>query len=392
MSPDLVEERRAAIALASVEGVGPEIFWMLIGAFRGAAAVIRRAAFGDVRRWADAHRYANRLPLIHQQALESIERLGETMDQTLAEIDEAGLWTLTAFDAGYPPRLHDLDPKPPVIHGLGDPGVLAASRTAAVVGTRRPTPAGRLLAGQVAARLVEAKAVVVSGAAVGIDGAAHAATLAAGGCTVAVIGGGHHHPGPRAHRDLRRQIVDSGGALISEHHPKVEPTHGTYPRRNRVIAALGDGTVVIEAPKVSGALITAHIALELGRPVLVAPGRIGEWSTAGCLRLLRETPARPLTGLDELIVDLGFDRDVQAPAAGAKAARLSSAEAMAMLGGPELSVATRVRQAPAGLDALVDDTGLPPSVVSSAVTLLLLRGWIEAVGPAYLPAGPLLVA
>jgi DNA processing protein len=392
MTSDRAEERRATIALASVEGVGPEIFWLLVSAFRGAAAVIQRAAFGDVRRWADAHRYANHLPLIRPQALSSIERLPATMDRTLAEIDEAGLWTLTAFDDGYPRRLHDLDPKPPVIHGLGDPAVLAAPRIAAVVGTRRPTPAGRLLAGQVAARLVDAKAVVVSGAAVGIDGAAHAATLAAGGLTIAVIGGGHQHPGPRAHRDLRRQIVDSGGALISEHHPMVEPTHGTYPRRNRVIAALGDGTVVIEAPKVSGALITAHIALELERPVLVAPGRIGEWSTAGCLRLLRETPARPLTGLDELIADLGFDRDVQAPAAGSKAARLSSAEAMAMLGGPELSVATRVRQAPAGLDALVDDTGLPPSVVSSAVTLLLLRGWIEAVGPAYLPAGPLLVA
>jgi DNA processing protein len=224
---------------------------------------------------------------------------------------------------------------------------------------------------------------------VGIDGAAHAATLAAGGLTVGVIGGGHHHPGPRAHRDLRRQIVDGGGALISEHHPSVEPTHGTYPRRNRLIAALGDGTVVIEAPLKSGALITANVALELGRPVLVAPGRIGDWSMAGSLRLLRETPARPLVGLDELVVDLGLDREADVTDA---APRLSSAAALAMLGRAELSVATRVRQSPAGLDALVDDTGLPPSVVSSAVTLLLLRGWIEAVGPAYLPAGPLLVA
>ena len=235
--------------------------------------------------------------------------------------------------------------------------------------------------------------VVVSGVAVGIDGAAHAATLAAGGRTIGVIGGGHHHPGPRAHRDLRRQIADTGGALISEHHPSVVPTQGTYPRRNRVIAALGDGTVVIEAPRVSGALITAHIALELGRPVLAAPGRIGEWSTDGCLRLLRETPARPLVGLDELIVDLGLDRDaVPAAQAANGAAALSSTAALAMLAGAELSVARRVRRAPAGLDALVDDTGLPPSVVSSAVTLLLLRGWIEAVGPAYLPAGPLLAA
>lgn len=384
-------ERRAWIALASVEGIGAELFWRLVAEFGGPAAVIERAATGEVTRWADAHRYRNNLPLIWPKSLADLERLATTMGELLAQIDDAGLWTLTERDPGYPMRLHDLDPAPPVIHGLGDPAVLEAPKTVAVVGTRRPTPVGRLLAGQVATRLVEAEVVVVSGVAVGIDGAAHAATLAAGGSTIGVIGGGHRHPGPHAHRDLRRQIVDTGGALISEHHPSVEPTHGTYPRRNRVIAALGDGTVVIEAPRVSGALITAHIAAELGRPVLAAPGRIGEWSTAGCLRLLRETPARPLVGLDELIVDLGLDRD-SVPAAPNGAAALSSTAALAMLGGAELSIARRVRQAPAGLDALVDDTGLPPSVVSSAVTLLLLRGWIAAVGPAYLPAGPLLAA
>jgi DNA processing protein len=386
-------ERRAWIALASVDGIGAELFWRLVAEFGGPAAVIERAATGDVTRWADAHRYPNNLPLIRPKSLADLERLATMMDELLAQIDGAGLWTLTERDSGYPRRLHDLDPAPPVIHGLGDPAVLEALRTTAVVGTRRPTPAGRLLAGQVAARLVEAGVVVVSGVAVGIDGAAHAATIAAGGTTIGVIGGGHHHPGPRAHGALRRQIVDSGGALISEHHPTVQPTRGTYPRRNRVIAALGDGTAVIEAPRVSGALSTAHIALELGRPVLAATGRIGEWSMAGCLRLLRETPARPLTGLDELIVDLGLDRDAVTTVAGLPgAAALSSTAALAMLGGAELSVALRVRQAPAGLDALVDQTGLPPAVVSGAVTLLLLRGWIEAVGPAYLPAGPLLGA
>jgi DNA processing protein len=386
-------ERRAWIALASVDGIGAELFWRLVAEFGGPADVIERAATGEVTRWADTHRYPNNLPLIRPTALVELEQLRSTMDRLLAQIDAAGLWTLTERDPGYPRRLHDLDPAPPVLHGLGDAAVLGAPRITAVVGTRRPTPAGRLLAGQVATRLVEAGAVVVSGVAVGIDGAAHAATIAAGGTTIGVIGGGHHHPGPRAHRDLRRQIVDTGGALISEHHPTIRPTHGTYPRRNRVIAALGDGTVVVEAPRISGALSTAHIALELGRPVLAAPGRIGEWSMAGCLRLLRETPARPLTGLDELIVDLGLDRDAVGADKGRQAVlALSSRAALAMLGGAELSVATRVRQAPAGLDALVDDTGLPPSVVSSAVTLLLLRGWIEAVGPAYLPAGPLLVA
>jgi DNA processing protein len=389
MSYDLGDaERRAWIALASVEGIGLELFWKLIAEFGAPRDVIGRAASGEVRAW-ELQQHRGSLPLIRPAALKDLEQLDATSDELLAGVTAAGVWTITERDPDYPAALRDLDPPPPLIHGTGDPSVLDLPRSVAVVGTRRPTPAGRLLAARIATRLVEADAVVVSGVAIGIDGAAQSATLSAGGRTIGIIGGGHNHPGPRAHRILREQIVDSGGALVSEHHPTTTPTKGTYPRRNRVIAALSQATVVVEAPHVSGALITAHIALELGRPVLAAPGRVGDWSTAGCLRLLRETPARPLIGLDEMIVDLGLD--IAAPRA-ALGSQLSSAAAMAMLHGPELSIATRVRSSPASLDALVDDTGLAPSVVSGAVTLLLMRGWIQAIGPAYLPAGPLLAA
>jgi DNA processing protein len=386
-------ERRAWIAVASVTGIGLELFPQLIARYGNATSVIEHAVAGDVRAWAREYRRTNRRPLMSDNTLTELEQLPSTMDGRLAHITQLGLWTKTLRDTDYPERLKELDPPPPVIHGLGDPSLLDSARSVAVVGTRRPTPAGRVLAGRIAARLVELDAVVVSGVAVGIDGAAHAATLAHGGRTVGVIGGGHEHPGPRAHDHLRRQIVADGGALISEYHPSVEPTHGTYPRRNRVIAALAEATIVVEAPLKSGALITARICMELGRLALVAPGRIGEWSTAGSLGLLRDSPARPLIGLDEMVVDLGYDRpSAPGTSAGARGGALSAGAALALLGGAELSIAERLRRAPAGLDVLVDDTGLPPSVVSSAVTLLLLRGWIQAVGPAFLPAGPLLAA
>jgi DNA processing protein len=187
---------------------------------------------------------------------------------------------------------------------------------------------------------------------------------------------------------LRDEILANGGALISEHHPDVAATKGTYPRRNRIIAALGDATIVVEAPKVSGALITARHALELGRPVFVAPGRIGDWSMAGSLALLRDTPARPLVGLDELTEDLGYF----APVAGETAPGQPTgarAPALEMLGPTERAVAERLCAGPAGLDALVVETGLPPGAISSAVTLLLMRGWAQSVGPAYIAAGPL---
>lgn len=386
-------DRRAWIALSSVDGVGEQLFGRLLADFGTARDVIARAAGGGLAEWAGRQRQLVGRPVARRETLAEIAALAQDGDDRLARLDELGLWTLTPLDADFPSRLRDLDPPPMVIHGRGDSSLLHAERSVAVVGTRRPTPAGRLLAARVAGRLVEARAVVVSGVAVGIDGVAHSATLDAGGRTIGVIGGGHLHPGPRAHARLRERICEQSGALISEHYPTIRPTHGTYPRRNRLIAALGEATLVIEAPATSGALITARVALELGRLVLVAPGRVGDWSMAGALRLLRDGPARPLVGLDEMLEDLGYlSAGSDAPAPGEGRAGISATAALDMLDGPQRAVAERLRRAPAGLDVLVDDLGLPPPVVASAVTLLLVRGWVQPVGPAYLPAGPLLAS
>src|SRR6185369_9089659 len=113
-------------------------------------------------------------------------------------------------------------------------------------------------------------------------------TLRAGGTTVAVIGGGHAHLSPRRHDRLADAIVAGGGAVISEHAPDIEPTHGTFPRRNRIISGASDATVVVEAPARSGALITASWALEQGRPCYLVPGSIDAPASAGCLAFLRE--------------------------------------------------------------------------------------------------------
>jgi DNA processing protein len=382
-----VTERDAWIALAAVDGVGDEILPLLVSQFRSAREVLIAVADGRAQAWNRMRgKELGRVP-INAPTVADLEKVASDPGVRLAAIDELGLWTFTSLDGDYPARLRDLDPPPAVIYGLGDSATLTRSRQVAVVGTRRPTTAGRHLAARVASRVVECGAVVVSGLAVGIDGAAHAAVVGREAATVGVIGAGHRQPGPRAHQRLRDAILANGGALISEHHPKVGATRGTYPRRNRIIAALGDATIVIEAPRRSGALITAGRALELGRPVFVAPGRVGDWSVAGSLALLRETPARPLVGLDELIEDLGYlELD---PASSAASAGQSSVAALEMLGPSERSVAQRLRTGPAGLDTLVADTGLPPAVVSSAVTLLQMRGWAQAIGPAYVCAGAL---
>ena len=147
---------------------------------------------------------------------------------------------------------------------------------------------------------------VVSGLAVGIDGAAHRAALDGGTGTIGVIGSGIDAPGPATQRHLAERIARRG-AVVGELAPGVSATHGTFPRRNRIISGLCRATIVVEAPARSGALITARHALEQGRGLLVAPGRPLDRRISGNLALLRESPARVLVGLDEMIADLELD-------------------------------------------------------------------------------------
>jgi DNA processing protein len=280
-----------------------------------------------------------------------------------------------------------MEEPPPVIFGLGSPASLVAARLVAVVGTRHPTGIGRSLAARVGARLAQAGVTVVSGLAVGIDGAAHLAALEAAGESVAVVGGGLDEPGPAVHRRLARQIAGHG-SVISEQPPGIRPTAGTFPRRNRIVSALASATIVIEAPARSGALITARHALEQGRLLLVAPGRPLDPAVAGNLALLRESPARPLVGLDEMLVDLGLDDQVPGPRVPGTV--LSTTTALRALAGPEQAVAQALSRGPQTVDGLVRACGQPPGVVAAALTLLQLRGWAKVLGALHLPAGPLL--
>ena len=386
-APGMLDERSAWLALASVDGVGELTLPRLVAAFGSARATLEAAAslpetrFGTIL----AGILERRPPADLVAAIRAAARDPGRVERRAAEL---GGWSLTPFEAAFPERLRAIEPMPPVLFGMGDPVVLSDPPGVAVVGTRRPTPFGRVLAARIATAIVERGASIISGLAFGIDGAAHAATLAAGGRTVAVIGGGLAHAGPRAHRHLLRQILEAGGAVVGEHPPDSIPTRGTFPRRNRIISGLAIATLVIEAPERSGALITARHALEQGRPVFAAPGRPGDASVAGCLGLLRETPARPIVGLAELLEDLelGAPRDETTTG---PAAPLDATSALALLAPAERAVAEQLLTGPASTDGIVRLTGLSPAVVAGSLTLLQLRGWSQPLGPLHLPAGPL---
>jgi DNA processing protein len=172
---------------------------------------------------------------------------------------------------------------------LGDPSTLEAApdRCVAIVGTREASPYGERIAARLATAAVRAGLVVVSGLARGIDAAAHRAAMEAGGLTVAVMGPGVDVPYPAGHRTLQ-DLVQKNGVVVSESEPGTKAYRGCFPRRNRIIAALSQVTVVVEAPFKSGAINTATQALEMGRTVAAVPGPIDDARSGGTNLLVRD--------------------------------------------------------------------------------------------------------
>ena len=293
---------------------------------------------------------------------------------------------MTLDDPTFPSRLASIDMPPHVLYVLGDPAALDTPAAVAVVGTRRATDHGRAVASRLATNLAAVGACVVSGLAVGIDGAAHAAALHAGGTTVAVIGSGHATVHPHAHTTLAGKIVASGGAIVSELAPDVVPSKGTFPRRNRIISGLADATVVVEAPARSGALITASWALEQGRDCYLVPGPIDSPASAGCLAFLREfrDATRIVAGIPQLIDDLGLaDHLADAGVSTQTAATLADVGEAAGRLGRELVLGRHT------VDELVAVTGWPVASVLAGLTLLERRGLAVGVHGRFRPAGTL---
>jgi DNA processing protein len=204
-------------------------------------------------------------------------------------IHAAGCWAVCRHDPRYPPGLSDLGDAPPALVGRGHPAGLERLRPGAavtVVGARKATAYGREVARALAAELATAGFSVVSGLAWGIDGSAHAGALRTG-FTVAVLGCGADVAYPRHHRRLYEQVHEHG-LVLSELTPGTEAWRWAFPARNRIMAALGAMTVVVEAARRSGSLITSSLAMELGREVGAVPGPVGARMSVGTNDLIAD--------------------------------------------------------------------------------------------------------
>lgn len=413
---DIGSEPAAWAVLAAVGGLGPVGFGALLRRFGSASAVLTaaastagRAAIAELD-LEDEHR---RLRLA--ELAPRIADGAENAAAYIARIRSLDLSVVTLEDPAYPPRLRTIDLPPHVLFVRGDIAALSRRDAVAVVGTRRPSDGGRRTAARISAVLARLGATVVSGLAVGIDGAAHAATLDADGCTVAVLAGGHACLYPRVHERLAERIVANGGAVVAELPPDTAPARGTFPRRNRLVSGLADATVVVEAGLRSGALITAGWALEQGRECFVVPGTIDAPSSAGCLAFLRmfSTAARIVSGIPELVEDLGIADRARAEARSDAAVRSAGAATGTAQGSPiemrdrglvparsvlaeagevERAIGLRLVAGPCTVDELVAAEDLPVATVLGGLTLLEMRGFVQGSYGRYVAAGPLLAA
>lgn len=294
-------------------------------------------------------------------------------------------------DPDYPPLLRRSPSPPLALFVAGDPSRLWYP-SVAVVGSRSPTPAGRDNACGFARAFVAAGLAVTSGLATGIDTAAHVATLDAGGLTVAVLGTGADVAYPPGNRHLLARIAD-GGAVVSEHLPGTGPLRQHFPSRNRILAGLSLGTVVVEAAHRSGALITARLAAEAGREVFALPGSIHNPLARGCHRLIREgaslveSAAEVVDVLAPLAAGLAVDlrqrlgapiTDPEPVVTGAPR-ETARAPQPGRSGGPEddptyQNLWKALGHDPTGMDELVERTGLTPADLSSMLLLMELEG------------------
>lgn len=362
------------LRLACIPGVGTQGQRALLAAFglpghifaagRGALAAVVGAQAADAVLAVPAH---------------------EDIERTLAWASEAGNRVLTLADADYPRQLFDITDPPVLLYVKGEPALLSRPGIA-LVGARSATAAGEANAEAFARTLAQQGLVVVSGLALGIDAAAHRGALAAGSTgagTVAVIGTGIDRIYPARNAALAREIA-AAGAVVSEFPLGTPPLQHNFPRRNRLIAGLAEGVLVVEAALGSGSLITARLATETGREVFAIPGSIHSPLSRGCHRLIRDG-AKLVETAEDVVEELRGRLGWPAPVAASVKDRRSRGAVPAVPAAPPRQAAlaldgerTRVLEAighdPVDLDTIAARCGLTVDALYAILLPLELEG------------------
>lgn len=289
------------------------------------------------------------------------------LEQEWRRIRNAGVQVVTWQDSDYPANLKSLENCPPLLYVRG---TLCEDDvwSIAIVGTRRASVYGREVSGRLASDLARAGVTIVSGLALGIDTIAHRTALDAGQRTIAVLGSGVDQIYPPENRGLAAQIAENG-AVVSEYPLGTRPEANNFPPRNRVISGLSKAVVIVEAPKRSGALITARFAAEQGRDVFAVPGNITSPGSAGCNDLIRKGAA-PLLESQDVLDQLKLEHLVE----------VKYQQQALPLDPDEDRILEYLSLEPIHVDDLVRRSELPSAQIASMLTMLELKGLVRQVG------------
>jgi DNA processing protein len=360
------------LQLANASGVGPVIFSRLL------------SFFGSVENAMGAS--VSELTKVDGIGIKTAEAIARTRRSFNAEVElelaaKLGVAVITMQDVAYPAALKQIHDPPPVLYIKG---TLARSDALAIaiVGSRRCSNYGQEQSSRFAHLLASAGFCIISGMARGIDSAAHRGALTAKGRTLAIQGAGLAKVFPPENRELFEEISRTG-ACISELPLNSDPLPENFPARNRIIAGLSLGVLVIESSINSGALITAKSALEINREVMAIPGKIDSPLSAGSHKLIKEG-AKLVDSIDDIMEALGYIGDSIGPHAAASADKAAQqAEAplfdTASLGltPDEKTVHDRLSRDPVHIEELIAETALPVGTISSALISLRLKGLIK---------------
>jgi DNA processing protein len=322
---------------------------------------------------------------LRPRAIESlVVSLGRRADAALAWFDDPNHCIVDATSPRYPPLLAEQPGAPPVLFVRGDPACLGLPQLA-MVGSRNPTAGGRETAHDFARHFASVGLAITSGLALGIDAACHEGALAAEGITLAVCANGLDRIYPADHRELATRIARSG-ALVSEFAPGSPPLARNFPQRNRLIAGLSLGTLVVEAAPRSGSLITARLAGEAGREVFAIPGSIHNPLSRGCHALIRQG-AKLVESAADVLSELQISISKQHFNAAAVPATPASRPGR-VLDKAQKILLDALAFEPTSLDRLIERTGQSSESVAATLLILELEGLVQSLpGGRYIQSG-----
>lgn len=380
-------------------------YWLWLSQRPGCGVVTQQkllAEFGSALEvWKADAAVLRRIPGLNSEQMDSLRQKDLGFARTiLADCQRLGITVITWDDDRYPERLRQIYDPPTVLYLRGTLPDFDHRACIAVVGTRKCSRYGTDATSWIAEDLARRGCIVVSGMALGIDGAANAAALRVGAQTVVVLGCGVDVCYPWQHKKLMQGIIKNG-AVISEYPPGTEPKGQNFPARNRIITGLCQGTLVVEAPKKSGALISAQLALEQGRDVFAVPGNINSTLSAGVNQLIRRGEAELVTSAAQIAEHYaGLLAQPQIVPPGEKKKRRTvrrrrreepepkkkeqtkepTPRPFVPLNDVETRVVQALEQGADRMDAVIERTGLSTAAATAAVTMLEIKGIITRDG------------